>query len=288
MHGSYDFLVDLRRLAAIYRRTEHVLCLLNAAVIAMTIYIVALLAGIPAFFRFYWQDVFFLAEAPAITSLVLGLFVAYLMKRRSKSDMFQNLEGTLSVKAKTAYDNRDVDSVIMQSLAEDVKRNLSKLGASDLINSNKVSFREKSVPALYLKAAGVLFLFAGIVMFSQSQVSEDISPTDFQSLMDIKERATGLFQEEEEFDEGTSDSGLAGEIYGKPSLAVLEEVNLELQLYPGSGAGFRSETTEPVDRIFQAATPGEGVAVPTELYIESLPPQHREIIKRYFENLAKG
>jgi hypothetical protein len=28
--------------------------------------------------------------------------------------------------------------------------------------------------------------------------------------------------------------------------------------------------------------------VPTDLYIESLPPQHREIIKRYFENLATG
>jgi hypothetical protein len=33
---------------------------------------------------------------------------------------------------------------------------------------------------------------------------------------------------------------------------------------------------------------GEAAAVPSELYIESLPPENKEIIKKYFEILAKS
>ncbi len=287
MEGSYEFLVDLRRLTASYRQIKMVLYLLDAILVGTAVYAALLLIGIPAFFRFYWQDSLLLAEIPAIISLLFGLSLAYILKRRSKSSLFEHLAGSLSAKAKTAYDNRDSDSVIMQNLAENVKRKLSRVGIFDLINGQRISLKDRSVPVLYFKFGMVVLFLAGVAIFGQSQAGDDISPASFQSLMELKDEATSLFQEEEQENQ-FSDSGISGKIYGKPSLAILQEEKLEIEIFPGSGAGFRSEETEPLDRLFQAATPGEGVAVPTELYIESLPPQHREIIKRYFENLASG
>ncbi len=287
MDGSYEFLADLRRLLGVYRRFEQSLYLLNAGIIASFIYIAALFLGIPAFFRFYWQDSIF-AAVPALFSLVLGLLGEKILRRWSKSDLFDHLDESLSEKTKAAYDNRNSDSVVMQSLAEDVKRRLSKVGAVDLINNRRLNFGDRSVPAFQAKVGAVIILLAVVAIFSHSQAGEEISPQPFQALADLRDRAADLFGEEELPEESASSGGISGEIYGKPSLAVLEEVNLELVLYPGSAAGFRSKETDPMDRLFTTSEPGEGVAVPTDLYIESLPPQHREIIKRYFENLATG
>ena len=285
MDGSYEFLADLRRLLGVYRRFELSLRLLNAGIIGSLIYIAALFLGIPAFFRFYWQGSA-VAFAPALTSLILGLFGAKILGRWSKSDLFAHLEESLSEKTKAAYDNRDSYTVVMQSLADDVKKRLSKVGAREVMKRRRLNFGERSVPTFQAKAAAVILLLTFAAVFSHSQAGEEISPQPFKSLTDLRDRAADLFGEEELPEAGSSDTGISGEIYGKPSLAVLEEVNLELVLYPGSAAGFRSKETEPMDRLFTTSEAGEGVAVPTDQYIESLPPQHREIIKRYFENLA--
>jgi len=284
--GSYEFLADLRRLFGIYRRFELSLRLLNAGIIASLVYIAALFLGIPAFFRFYWEGSA-VAFSPALISMILGLFGAKILGRRSRSDLFAHLEESLSEKTKAAYDNRDSRSVVMESLAEDVKRRLSKVGVREIMKRRRLSFGERSVPLFQAKAAAAILLLAFAAVFSHSQAGEEISPQPFRSISDLRDRAADLFGQEEVAEEGaSSETGISGEIYGKPSLAVLEEVNLELILYPGSLAGFRSAETDPMERLFTTSEPGVGVAVPTEQYIESLPPQHREIIKRYFENLA--
>jgi hypothetical protein len=284
VEGSYEFLADLRRLSAVYRRLEQGLYLLNAGIIATLIYIVALYLGIPAFFRFYWHGSL-LAAAPALTSLLLGALGGRFLCQRSGYDLFAHLDEGISEKTKAAYDNRRSDSVVMQSLAEDVKRCLSKVGAADLLKRRRLRFGNKSVPTVQAKAGALVFLLASLAIFGQSP-GDDAPPQPFSSLSDLRERAISLLGDEEPSEEDGSSTGISGEIYGKPSLAVLEEVNLELVLYPGSAAGIRSRETEPMDRLFATSEPGEGVAVPTDLYIESLPPQHREVIKRYFEKMA--
>jgi hypothetical protein len=103
----------------------------------------------------------------------------------------------------------------------------------------------------------------------------------------LRDKALGLFQNESSF-QNPSKVNLSGNIYGKPSLAVLSETKLELQLYPGMGAGSVAVKSEPENHLFSQGPLSEAKAVPTELYIESLPPENREIIKRYFEALAKG
>ncbi len=277
VNGPYEFLTYLRRLRAAYDRFELYIWMLNAIVVAIAIYAVTLLIGIPAFTQFYWQDSIILANLPAILSFVLGASIATILQRRRRSDIFALLGPELSEKARTAYDNRSVTSLPMQSLAEDLKRSLSRVQPSKIFNWRKLQIR-----------AVIAVLLAGATIFiAQSQISADITPNDFQSISDLRDRVTGVFQNQTPSQRPPS-VNLSGNIYGKPSLAILNENKLQLELYPGIGAGSRARNATPTEHLFQQSQPGEASAVPSELYIESLPPQNREIIKRYFENLAKS
>jgi hypothetical protein len=275
VNGSYEFLAPLTRLIKAYQRFEMVIAALNAAIISIAIYALAQFFGLPAFMSFYWQDFLPLAASPVIISVILGFAGAMRIKRRRRPDLFPLLGPELSEKARTAYDNREVDSLPMQSLARDLKASISKIRPSEIFNRRQISTR-----------ATMAVVLSGITIFiAQSQISADITPADLQSLSDLRDRAMGVFQNETPSQ--VSKTNLTGNLYGKPSLAVLNEDKMELMLYPGIGAGSRARSTEPVERAFQPSPAGEAAAVPSELYIESLPPENKEIIKRYFTILSQ-
>jgi hypothetical protein len=274
--GSYEFLADLSRLKKEFDRFDSLIWLLNAAVTSIAIYSAFLLLGLPAFTKFYWQDFLPLAQSPAMLSILLGAVIATFVKKRTRSDLFGRLGPELSEKVKTAYDNRDIFTLPMQSLAMDVKNRLRKVKSSQFLNWRRIHVRI-GLTALLLGAA---------IFIAHSQISADISPADFRSISDLKDKALGLFQNQS--NPQNPKVNLSGNIYGKPSLAVLNETKLQLQLYPGTESGSMSVKSEPQNYLFSQSPPGEVKTVPTELYIESLPPENREIIKRYFEALAKG
>lgn len=275
MSRPYEFLDPLNRLMVAYRRYEEIVWALNAAIISIASYAVAEILGLPAFMNFYWEDFLPLAASPAIFSVILGIAGAMFIRRRKRHDLFLLLGPELSEKTKTAYDNRNAQSLPMQSLAEDLKASLEKIKPSEMLNRKQISSR-----------IIVAVLLSGITIFiAQSQISADITPADLQPLSDLKDKVFGPHESEKPArDLGTN---LTGNLYGKPSLAVLNENKLELSLYPGFGAGSLPRKTEPKERAFQQSLAGEAAAVPSELYIESLPPENKEIIKRYFVQLSR-
>jgi hypothetical protein len=271
---SYDFLVPLNRLMEAYHQFEMVIYALNATILSIATYALAELLGIPSFMNFYWQDFLLLAASPAIFSVFIGILGSWFIKRRKKGNLFLLLGPELSEKAKTAYDNRHIESLPMQSLAREIKSSLSLIKPTEIINQRLISNRV--ILAVILSAI--------TIFISHSQISADITPADFQSLADLKDRALGAFQKETTAE--SSERNLTGNLFGKPSLAVLNEDKLELLLYPGIGAGSNARNTKAVERIFQQSPAGEATIVPSELYIESLPPENKDIIKRYFTILS--
>jgi hypothetical protein len=274
VNGSYEFVIHLDRLRGAYERFEKAIWALNAAIISIAIYALAQYLGLPAFANFYWQDFLPFAASPTILSAVLGIIGATLIRRRNKPDLFPLLGPQLSEKARTACDNLHEKSLPMQSLAADLKMSLSKIQTRDIFNMRQINIR-----------VIMSILLIGVTIFiAHSQISADITPTDFQSLADLSEKAMSLFQNETPSQK--IETNLSSNIYGKPSLAVLNEAKLDLMIYPGLGAGSRAKSTVPVERLFQQSQAGDAAAVSSELYIESLPPQNKEIIKKYFEILA--
>ena len=115
-----------------------------------------------------------------------------------------------------------------------------------------------------------------------------VETADLQSIIELKDRAASIFQEEKPQPDISPNMNLSENLFGNPSLAVLNENKLPLVLSPGTGAGSIPTNTKPVERVFQQSQAGEAAAVPSELYIESLPPENREIIKNYFTLLSQS
>ena len=277
MEGPYEFLQQLKSLRDAHQRFVRIVWALNAAIISVAAYALAEIIGLPAFMNFYYQDLFLLAALPAILSIILGLAGATLIKRRKKADIFPLLGAEISEKARTAYDNREVDSLPMQSLAVELKAILAKIKPSEMLNSRQISSR----------AIAIIFLSGAAIILAQSDI---VTPSDFQSLADLRDKALSAFENDEPGPGQSAGSqiNLTGNLFGNPSLAILSENRMEIELYPGIGAGSMARNIEPVERAFQQSQAGEAAAVPSELYIESLPPENRDIIKNYFRILSES
>jgi hypothetical protein len=275
MKEPYEFLQPLRRLMEADHRFERTIWAMNAAILSIAVYALAEIIGLPGFMRFYYQDVFLLATSPAILSIILGLAGATLIKRRKRSDFFALFGPQLSEKARTAYDNRDVDSLPMHSLAKELKAILAKIKPSEILNSRQISRR----------AIAIALLSCAAILLTQSEI---VTPTDFQSLADLRDKTLSAFENEKQAQSTSQERNLTGNLFGNPSLAVLNENRMEIVLYPGIGAGSLARNTKPLERVFQQSQAGEAAAVPSELYIESLPPENKDIIKKYFTILAQN
>jgi hypothetical protein len=272
--GPYEFLQPLKRLTKVYHRFERTLWAMNTAILSIAVYALAEIVGLPGFMNFYYQDVPLLATSPAILSIIIGLVGATLIKRRKKADIFPLLGPELSEKARTAYDNRDVDSLPMQNLANEIKVSLNKIKPSEILNSRQISDR----------AFAIVLISGAAILLAQSEI---VTPSDFQSLADLRDKALSAFENVKPAESTNQEINLTGNLFGNPSLAVLNEKKMEIMLYPGIGTGSLARNTEPVERVFQQSQAGEAAAVPSELYIESLPPENKDIIKKYFTILSQ-
>ena len=275
MKGHYEFIQPLERLMDAQQRHERNIVLLNAALLSVAIYCLALVIGLPAFMNFYYHDSLLLARSPAILSIILGLAAAKLIKIRRRPDIFPLLGEKLYEKARTGYDNSDLESLPMQSLAQELKVSLNSIKPTTILDSRQIKSR-------------ALFLIILLVAASILNKSEIVNPSDFQALTEIRDKALSAFEDKAEEETPSYEINLTGNIFGKPSLAVLNENKMDIMLYPGMGAGSLARNTDPIERAFQKSQVGEVAAVSSELYIESLPPENREIIKRYFMILSEN
>ena len=275
MKGPYEFLQPLKRLMDAQQQHERNIVLLNAALLSIAIYCLALVIGVPAFMNFYYKDSLLIARSPAILSIILGLAAARLIKMRRRPDIFNLLGEKLSEKARTGYDNSDLESLPMQSLAQELKVSLNSIKPNTILDSREINSR-----ALFL-----IILLGAATILSKSEI---INPSDFQALTEIRDKALSAFEDKAEEQPPSYEINLTGNIFGRPSLAVLNENKMDIMLYPGMGAGSLARNTDPIERAFQKSQVGEVTAVPSELYIESLPPENRDIIKRYFLILSEN
>lgn len=268
---TYDFLIDLKRLSDAYRGFEIRVSALEALAIAIAVYIIFIPLGLVAYFRFYWSGTP-LEHAPVAISLILGMIISHIIRRRRRISVFDLFEEELSEKLKAAYDNRFHDSIVMRSLAQDLRHILSGISEKDILDASR----------LY-KRVLLVFVMLALAVIVSSSISDEITPANLGVVGGIRDLAEDILSSKQPVSEIRDNVS----IYGKPSLAVLSETRLELELYPGSGVGSRARPTEATERLFREGPPGQGVAVPSEVYIESLPPKHREIIKRYFTLLSE-
>ncbi|WP_406657544.1 hypothetical protein V7O62_03030 [Methanolobus sp. ZRKC2] len=218
----------------------------------------------------------------AFMSLIMTLLLHIRDKKTSAIMQIEEKHPNLQERLRTAYDNSNVDNLIVNDLLEMVSSNLAKVKSSEFLKRKRITFGLM----LILTSVSVL------TFITVNDIHTDTTPEDWQSMID-----TFLPPEEEDpddlviIDEGEGDQeGDSGneDLTGEPAVVVVDGKEVDLSLPPGTGTGFQAnEEAEEIIEEFEDSPGGPPEATPGGTYYEELPDGYESVIKSYFEQLAE-
>jgi len=204
--------------------------------------------------------------------------------RADKKDAISLVEGkypTLRERLRTAYDNRELDNIIVRDLVGSVILDSKSVKSSAFLN------RKKLAKNFFMIVCAVALL----VYVAETGYQSGYSPTDLDGVIEdipfISGSDSDLFSLEN--GGGTSDEKESGEdLFGEPAVIVVEGTEVDLKIPPGAGQGFTvKEEGEERDEEFIQSAAYDPEAIASQAYYDNLPEGYRSIIQSYFEELAE-
>ena len=174
---------------------------------------------------------------------------------------------------KTAYDNRGIENVVVDDLAEMVTAEMDEVAYSSFLNRKRITSR---VVLIILLALFIVSL--AVANFSVAESARGVQLPMFGEGGGEGGGGGG------DLIDGAG-TGSSGDIYGAPSIASIEGTNLDLTMYTGIGSEFSiREASETAAQEFT-----ESPTFPVEV-AGSGTSQERiddaDLVGRYFEELA--
>jgi len=183
----------------------------------------------------------------AAAALVPAIVIASLLHIRRKpvsvirsiSDAYPLLRERLP----TAYDNADSSGIVVDDLADGVSIDAGSVRRSAIISKK----------GLLLRMVASLVLVSLLMFISSPEAPRFLTPEELESMItpptdEEREEAADDAHQQQLMSELGSESGSGSgdaEIYGKPSVAVIEGTNIELVMFSDAGVGHSSRRTEP-------------------------------------------
>lgn len=291
MYPFVDVILKLERRSRKYR---FYMWVLNLTVFFLLDYALLLYISAPVIFARYSSYDFMLLEYPvrmkmlctAITALIPAIAIAFLLRRKpvnilkSIEDRYPVLRERLS----TAYDNINSTGIVVNDLVWRVSSDITSVRESAIVSRRGLSL-------LMVISIGL----ASLVLFMSSPDAPHLLTAEQVESMtkpaDETERAAS--EEEAHYQQlmtelGSESGAGAGEaqIYGKPSVAVIEGTNIELVMFPDTGTGHRARRVESEPMNFISGAVYGATPVSSETYIDKLPEENRDLIKQYFMEMA--
>ena len=221
--------------------------------------------------------------APAVCAILLAiaamvpisiLLVMFTRRRRdgvcaSVGAAYPELDEPL----RTAYDNRGIENVVVDDLAEMVTAEMDEIAYSSFLNRKRITSR---VVLIILLALFIVSL--AVANFSVAESARGVQlPLIGGGGSEGGGGGGDLID-----GEGT---GSSGDIYGEPSVASIEGTNLDLTMYTGIGSEFSiREVSETAAQEFT-----ESPTFPVEVTGSGTSQEQitdAELVGRYFEELA--
>jgi len=221
--------------------------------------------------------------APAVCAVLLAivamvpisiLLVMFTRRRRdgvcaSVGAAYPGLDEPL----RTAYDNRGIENVVVDDLAEMVTAEMDEIAYSSFLNRKRITSR---VVLIILLALFIVSL--AVANFSIAESARGVQLP----LIGVGGSEGGGGGGDLIDGEGT---GSSGDIYGEPSVASIEGTNLDLTMYTGIGSEFSiREASETAAQEFT-----ESPTFPVEVAGSGTSEERitdAELVGRYFEELA--
>ena len=221
--------------------------------------------------------------APAVCAILLAiaamvpisiLLVMFTRRRRdgvcaSVGAAYPGLDEPL----RTAYDNRGIENVVVDDLAEMVTAEMDEIAYSSFLNRKRITSR---VVLIILLALFIVSL--AVANFSVAESARGVQ------LPLIGGGGSEGGGGGGDMIDGAG-TGSSGDIYGEPSVASIEGTNLDLTMYTGIGSEFSiREVSETAAQEFE-----ESPLFPVEVTGSGTSQEQitdAELVGRYFEELA--
>ena len=299
-HGSIDIGNFVRKNSSAlkkYRRIYRILDFVSISLILYTIFVIFNMGDVFAMastfelytgstYQFLDYEIPFESMGLMVVSVVLSLIITVVLHiRDEKTDAIKLIEEKyprLHERLSTAYDNRSVSNIIVDSLMKNVLDDVGTVRSSSLMNKKKV----------LIGIAAFVFASSLFTYVTVSGFHTDISPQDLPNIVEIfpfpegeqKEAPPELFPIGENEGEDGGDENL----FGEPAIIVVEGKEIDLTLPPGTGVGFsiRDEGERRTEE-FQPSSAYDISVISSQAYYENLPEGYQNIIKAYFEEIAK-
>lgn len=279
------------------RRHRHYAGLLNLILIFILLYALLLYVSAPVIFARYGSYDFTLLEYPVRMKLLCTAAVAlipaiaitsllYIRRKpvsviRSIGDAYPLLRERLP----TAYDHAESSGIVVDDLAEGVSIDAGSVRRSAILGKK----------GLFLRMVASLVFVSLLLFISSPDAPRFMTPEEFESLItpqteEEREEAADEAHQQQLMSELGSEAGSGSgdaEIYGKPSVAVIEGTNIELVMFSDAGVGHSSKRSESEPISFISGTVYAATPVSSETYIDRLPEENRDLIKQYFMKMAE-
>jgi hypothetical protein len=217
----------------------------------------------------------------AVFSLILTFIRHYRAEKKDSIALLEEQYPLLKERLRTAYDNRNVDNIIVRDLVGGVVIDSKPLKSSSFFDRRR-----------FAKATLVIvFTFSLLAYVSGTGYQTTLSPTDLNGVVEkipfVSDSNSDLYSVEE--NGGTSNnSENQQELFGEPAVIVVEGTEVDLTIPPGSGQGFTSqEEGEQTNQSFIQSNLVNPEAVASQTYYDNLPEGYRNVIQSYFEGLAE-
>ncbi|WP_440947505.1 DUF7502 family protein [Methanosarcina sp. T3] len=214
-------------------------------------------------------------------SLILTAVRYYRAEKKDAISLIEEKYPVLRERMRTAYDNRDMDNVIVRDLIGSVVIDSKPVKSSVFLNRKKLA---KDVLI-------TVFAVAVLAYIALTGYQTTVTPLDLDEVIEtITLPGSGSDLVSLEENGGTSgDQQSNEELFGEPAVIIVEGTEVDLKIPPGAGQGFTSqeEGEERNNESFIQSDIYNPEAIASQSYYENLPEGYRSVIQTYFEQLAE-
>lgn len=210
------------------------------------------------------------ALVPAIAYFILSFFTDI---KKNKSKVVEGQYAQLREKLRTAADNIGINNPVVEELQEEVSYEMKGVKASSFINTKKVYLKILSSIAL-----SFVILLLGTMNIAIIDMKAVINGEDGLLNKLYPSKDSVVYAELNESDD----------LYGKKAVALLGSKELNIQIMPVKYDISVREEGEIDEKEFDDTFPKDVFVESASAYEEEIPKEQQELVKNYFNRLAKG
>ncbi|HWR25105.1 MAG TPA: hypothetical protein VN278_02615 [Methanosarcina sp.] len=215
-----------------------------------------------------------------IISLILTAIRHYRAEKKDSISLLEEKYPVLKERLRTAYDNRNTDNIIVRDLTGSVIIDSKPLKSSSFFD------RRRLVKSLFM----IIFTVSILAYVSETGYQAPIGPKNIDNVIEnipfISDSNTELYPVDEAG--GTSNNSSQEDVFGEPTVIVVEGKEVDLKIPPGAGQGFTNQQEgNQTNESFTQSDLVNPEAIASQAYYENLPEGYRSVIQNYFEGLAE-